>query len=79
MSLGRISRLGPLVAGHSSRRARFDPRIIHVGFVVNKVAVEQDCTRIFLVFNFIINQSVFHTHSFTFLRPYNTLTLRLPD
>jgi hypothetical protein len=75
MSLGRVSCLGPLVAGHSSLRARFDTRIFHIGFVVNKVAVGHFCMRIFLVFNLGINPLVFRTHSVIFLRPYNSLTI----
>jgi hypothetical protein len=75
MSLGRVSCLGPLVAGHSSRRARFDTRIFYIRFVVNKVTVGHFCMRIFLVFNLGINPSVFLTHSVIFLRPYNSLTI----
>jgi hypothetical protein len=38
-----------LVAGVSPRRAGFDPKPVHVGFVVDKVAVEQIFYPYFLV------------------------------
>jgi hypothetical protein len=44
-----------LVAGFSPRRPWFDPGSVHVGFVVNKVVLEQDFPRVlwFSPVNFI--------------------------
>jgi hypothetical protein len=41
-----ITRLRRLVAGLSSRRPGFDPGSVHVGFVVNKVALGQGFPRV---------------------------------
>ena len=47
-----------LVAGFSPRRPGFDPVSVHVGFVVDKVALGRVFLRVFLPVNFI--PPVFH-------------------
>jgi hypothetical protein len=65
-----VSYLGPLMADHTQRRARVDPRVVRVGFEVNKVADGRVYPRLFLFFNVRIIPSVLYNHSVTLLGPY---------
>jgi hypothetical protein len=57
-----VPRLKRLVAGLSPRRAEFAPGSIHVGFVVDRVALGQDFLRVLRFSPVSIIPSGLHTH-----------------
>jgi hypothetical protein len=62
--------LRPLVGELSPWQKWFDSTVVHVGFVVKRVAVGQVCPRIILLSPVNIIPSLLTTHSFTFLQRY---------
>lgn len=57
-----MSEVKRLVMGLSPRRPWFDPRSVHVGFVVDKVALAQVYLRSLRLHTLRIIPSVLHTH-----------------
>ena len=55
-----VSLFRPLFAGLSLRKPRFDSRLVHVGFVVHKVALRQ----------VLLSASVFPCHYYSTSAPY---------
>jgi hypothetical protein len=61
-----VQRLQQLVAGFSLRKTGIDTRLVHVGFVVDKVALAQDFLRVLW-----FDLSVLFHHCFTVFYHYN--------
>jgi hypothetical protein len=80
-----VPRLRPSVAGLSPRRPVFDPRSVHVRFVVHEVALGQISLPVLQFSPVSIIPPMLHTHSFTyhpryimFLSQYFSFLLSVP-
>jgi len=69
-------RLRRLDAGLSPDRREFNPRLIHVGFVVDNAAFGQVPLRLLLLFCQFIMPRMLYTHSFTYIILATEHTLR---
>ena len=59
-----VSQLRQLAVDFSSQRLGFNPRAVHVGYVVNKVASKQVFSEYFIFLLSIITLPVLHIHAF---------------
>jgi hypothetical protein len=58
-----VSQLRQLAVDFSSQRSSFNPRAVHVGYVVNKVAFKQVFSEYFIFPLSIISLPVLHIHA----------------
>lgn len=69
---GAVPWLRPLVASLSTRQHQFNPRSAHVGFVVDKLTIDQGFLLVYQLSSAFTIPTLFHAHSFLYDRRYIT-------